>query len=147
MTLAGEDKAKVLYTLKDFPHAGYKSLYLEYLSAADPTEYSFATTFLHNFDHWERLCKCKWFLPYVTRWRKELELKIRSAALKRLMAEGKSDSKNAFQANKYLLEKGWIERNEKGRPSKDQIQQEAKRQAEDQKVLDADFIRIIGDKN
>lgn len=144
MTLAGEDKAKVKYTLKEFDHEGYPSLYKLYLAVGDPTEYQFATSYFHNFDHWERLTSTKWFAPLIAKWRKELELKIRSAALARLLAEGKSTSKNAFQANKYLLEKGWLEKDSKGRPSKDQVIAEAKRQAAETKVLDEDFLRIVG---
>lgn len=129
--MTGADKSTVIYTLKDEEHEGFPSLREAYLSCEDPTEYIFANDYLGGWSHWEKLLKCTWFKPYIKRWRHELELKIKSDALRRIKAESKTDSKNAFTANRFLLEKGWTEKNTKGRPSKDDIKKAAIEKAEE----------------
>lgn len=140
----GPDKSTVIYTLKDQDHQGYPSLYRLYMETNDPTEWKFATTYLDSWEHWEMLCQCTWFKPYLNRWRKELELRMKSHALARIMAEAKTTSKESFTANKYILEKGWEPKlmNTKGRPSKEQIAQAANDIAISNKQLEEDFERI-----
>lgn len=145
-TLGGEDKRKVLYTLKDQDHEGFPSLYRLYMAEADPTEYIFATKYFDSYDHWKNLSGRPWFKEIVARWREELDVKIRAEALKRIIGESKSASKNAFTANKYLLEKGWIHEG-KGRPSKEQIQAAAKEEAQKSITLEEDFLRVVGNGN
>src|SRR3990167_1337022 len=74
----GADKSSVIYTLKDQDHEGFPSLYRLYIEMEDILEYEFANKYLDNWSHWEWLTQAGWFKPYVLRWRKELELKIRS---------------------------------------------------------------------
>lgn len=139
------DKTQVVYTLKERDHAGFPSLYLAYMSANDPTEYSFATTYLDGWTHWERLLKAGWFKGYVDAWRKELELRLRSEALIRIRASASSESKEAFQANKYLLNGQWKSRPEKrraGAPSKQEIREAANDAFSDHQTLQADLERI-----
>lgn len=142
------DKSYVVYTLKDWDHLGYPSLYLKYMETNDPTEYRFATTHLDGWEHWELLTKCAWFKPIVARWRRELELRMKSIALSRIMAEAKTSSKESFTANKYLLEKGWEpkESNKRGRPSKEEIKSQAQALVLEQTTIDDDFSRISIDK-
>lgn len=122
MTLA--DKPYVLYTLKDVDHEGYPSLYRLYMETDDPTEYEFANTYLDGWEHWEMLCATEWFKPYVTRWRKELDLRMKSKALKALKAEKDNlDSRTRITVNKYLLERGW-EPKENPKNSKTKASQE-----------------------
>jgi hypothetical protein len=144
------DKSTVIYTLKDWDHAVedvvYPSLYLKYLQANDPTEYRFATEYLEGWYHWEVLLSCSWFQPYVTRWRKELEVRMRSEALSRIIREAKTTSRDSFMANRYLLEKGWEpkeSKNGRGRPSKEEIQKAATDIVRaDNNLLD-DYKRIV----
>ena len=139
-------RGKVLYSLKDQDHEGYSSLYLKYLSIQDPTEYAFATECFESYEHWLILTKQEWFRPFLERFRRDLETRIRSKALKAIITESRSGSKNAFVANKYLLEKGWIEKekNTKGAPSKLDIQNAAKEIAESAKSNEEDYLRVIG---
>ena len=121
------DKSLVVYTLKDRDHEGYPSLYRLYIEGNDLTEYEFANTYLEGWAHWEALCSCTWFKPYLERWRRELLLKNKAQALKRIISESKSDSRNAFTANRFLVTSGWMDAEEKpkrGRPSKKEIEQE-----------------------
>lgn len=136
------DKSTVVYTLKDEDHQGYPSLYRLYLEMEDLLEYEFANTYLDGWSHWEMLTQCSWFKPYVTRWRKELELKIRSKALRNLREDAKSESRTANSSNRYLLERGWQEKATKGRPSKEDVKRAAREQADAQKTLESDFLRL-----
>ena len=120
------DKSTVLYTLKNEDHEGYPSLYRLYMETNDPTEFTFANEHLDGWAHWETLCECTWFKPYLDRWRKELSLRIKAEAIRRIALEAKSTSKNAFSANKFLVTEGWAVREEsptkRGRPSKKELE-------------------------
>ena len=102
-----DNQENVYYTLKDHHQRNelgeieYLSLHQLFLEHEDPLEYSFAETYLFSFDHWQTLCRCSWFKPFLDRWRFELELKIRSEALKRVLGESKTNGKNAFMATRY----------------------------------------------
>lgn len=142
------DKTGVVYTLKPQDHAGYPSLYRLFLESDDVTEYSFAVNYLDGWDHWERLCKCTWFKPFVAAWRKELEIRTRSRALKALADIANDPSKKeSFQANKFLVTGSWKTPEEskgRGRPSKDEIKSEAERIARDSRDVDDDMARVTG---
>jgi hypothetical protein len=81
--------------------------------------------------------------PYIARWREELDIKLRSEALNRIVTESKSGSKSSFMANKFLLEKGWAAKDKKGRPSKDQVLSAAKELAKDNEVTNEDYLRVV----
>jgi hypothetical protein len=79
------------------------------MEEGDLTEYIFANKYLEDWNHWQRLCNCNWFKKdYLPRWRKELELKVKAEALNNIRFESRSNSKNAFAANKYLFERGVV---------------------------------------
>lgn len=144
------DKSTVVYSLKDRDHTvdgvTYPSLFQKYLEANDPTEYRFATQYLDGLYHWEVLCECTWFKPYLERWRHELSLRMKSEALARIMKEAKTTSKDSFMANRYLLEKLWEPHGDpkakRGRPSKDEIQKAATDIARAENNILDDFKRI-----
>ena len=101
------DKSNVLYTLKDEDHTyngiTYPSLYKLYMASEDPTEYDFFTQYLDGLEHWERLCASPWFKEYVARWRREHELRLKSRALKRVMASAKAPAKDRdWETNRTL---------------------------------------------
>jgi hypothetical protein len=146
-----DGRENVPYTLKDQDHSyngkDYISLYRLYMEANDPTEYTFAINHLDGWEHWEMLKKCTWFTPYADRWARELEIRTRSQALHRLRAEAQSNSKNAFAANKLLLEKGWVEKtpgvkSTVGRPTKAAIKAEADRIFIAHQTAQSDLERI-----
>jgi hypothetical protein len=129
------------YTLKDEDYAGYPSLYRLYIDTEDPTEYTFANTHLSGWEHWEMLCKCKWFQKYLERWRKELELKIKSKAIAKLRELSDDGGPQALQAAKLLLDYDkHLEKKTKnrvGRPTKE-------KDASPVFDLDDAFKRVIG---
>lgn len=140
------DKSSVLYTLKDRPWAGYPSLYQLYMGKEDMFEFDFANEYFEGYDHWQLIAQAKWFEEYVSRWRHELALKVQSQALVRLINDSKSGSRSSAASNKYLLDKGWLsdvtKKSARGRPSKDEVRAEARRQAELTKQIDDDFTRL-----
>lgn len=138
------DKSTVVYTLKDVDHEGYPSLYRLYMELDDPTEWKVSQELTDGWEHWEMLCNCTWFKPYVERWRKELYLRMQSQALHRIKTEAKTGSKESFGANKYLLEKGWEPKatNGRGRPSKEEIAKQAHEIARTDSQLSEDFKRL-----
>jgi len=135
------------YTLKDSDHTvdgiTYPSLFKYYMDMGDQTEYTFATTYLEGWNHWEKLCRCEWFVPYISRWRKELHLRTVSEALLVIKNEAKDkQSKNQFQANKILIDRSWEaaipqskQASKRGRPSKDDITAEIKQAAEEESLI------------
>ena len=140
------DKSTVVYTLKEKDHEGYPSLYRLYMECRDPTEHRFASKYLDNWSHWLELCECNWFKPFIEAWRKELMTSIQSEALVNIFEEAiQPMGKNVFAANKYLLEGGWIpkETNSKGRPSKQQIKDEAIRMAREHDRVSEDAERLL----
>ena len=144
MTLA--DKSTVLYTLKDSDHQGYPSLRRLYLECDDPTEYEFITKYLESQAHFEDLCRCEWFKPHISRWRKESELKLKSEALARIRQAAKAGGKEVLALNRYLCEKGWEPKEgqtRKGRPTKAQILQQANDIATANASVSDDFERLM----
>jgi hypothetical protein len=135
-----------IYSLKQEDHLVNNKLYLSfhrlYLELEDITEYEFAKKYLHSYEHWEMLCKCNWFKPHLALMRRELDLKLRAKALRKIQSLAKSNDKDSFAANKYLLEKNWEPKAEKGRPSKEAIREAAKAQADEETRMNTDFERI-----
>lgn len=141
------DKSTAVYTLKENDHNGYPSLYKGYMDANDPTEYRFALQYLDGWQHWETLCDCSWFKPYLSRWRRELELRTRSEALLRVReVAANTTAKDSLTANRFLLQGGWKEAptTKRGAPTKQQIKDAAHNIASTDKSLEDDFNRISG---
>ena len=115
----------------------------------DLEEYTFATTYLQDWQHWEALCNSKRFTPEITQWRFELTKKLNSRALMHLKKLALDpDDKNFVQANRILLSKtediktnNAQEQAEKvskgpGRPSKPKNSYE--------EAVEEDYNRLIG---
>lgn len=146
----GADKSGVLYTLKSHDHEGFPSLYRLYMEHDDPTEYSFAITCFDGWDHWEQLTKMGWFKPYLEKWRKELEIRVRSQALLQIRAKASTSDKEAYQAQKFLVSAGWKPsdaRKGAGRPSKEEVAKAAENIAREGRDLEEEFNRVVGTVN
>lgn len=141
------NKDYLLYTLKSEDHLGYKSLKRLYLedSIIDPTEYSFSVNHLGGWDHWQELQRAEWMIPYVESWRQERDATIKSETIKRLMVIARGTGRDAYQANKLLLQEEWKEQKKKedvGRPSNKKIKEEAVRLVKEVKMYSDDLERI-----
>lgn len=134
-----------VFTLKDddYEYNGklYPSLKKLYLEMEDIGEYEFATTHLLGWAHWQRMCDNKQLRKHIDEWREELELKLRSRAIKAM--KDKIASEQGINAAKWIADKGWAKKGV-GRPNK----QEEEREKRLQEKLDIDWAddlsRITG---
>lgn len=126
----------------DFKYKGttYPSLKKLYLAHEDPTEYDFACTYLLGWEHWQRICRNKRFGEMVKGWREELELKLRSQAVRDIIELSSGDK--GFQAAKWIADKGWDKRLA-GRPSKEDIDREVAMQTRISDEYNADVTRLF----
>lgn len=142
------DVSLVLYTLKDYDievdGRAIPSLSRLYIEAADVSEYDFALKYFGSWKHWKMISDANWFKEYITPMREELATKLMSLSVKRIAQLAEGDTRDAFQANRYLLDKGYIAKvGVKGRPSKEAIQREAEALFKEKDGFNDDFQRLI----
>lgn len=143
-------EADPIYTLKPFDVTvkgiTYPSLKQLYLAMEDLTEYDFAVKYLEGYEHWEAMAHSSFLKEHIEQWRKELILKLKSRALQGIIRDAVKDNK--YEANKFLVTNGWIDRTEdkkgRGRPSKQEVKEELLKQAEHEKDLQDDLDRLKG---
>ncbi len=132
------------------PKGKLPSLKKLYMEIADPTEYEFAMQAFGSWKHWLKIKSAKVIQPWIEDWPMELEVKIRSEGIRKVIQES-SSGKSTFNAAKYLANGEWNKASKRGRPSKEEIERERKIAAK----LDAEFsedaqrigLRVIkGDK-
>lgn len=116
------DKTHVVFVLADKDRHGMLSLHRLYMEIADPTEYEFAMQVFGSWKHWQLFTATKWFKPYLASWRMELEIKIRSDAIKQVIE--KSRSEKGSNDAKWLAEKKW--QIQRGRPTKEEVEWQRK---------------------
>ena len=135
------------WTLKERDHLvdgkTYRSMKRIYLEMEDVTEYEFAMATLGSFTHWETLCKSPWFKEHIDQWRKELNLKLKAKAMKSIIQSATTSENLSFQAMKYLADNQYLDKaSKRGRPSKEDIKAELKKEAEASRVFRDDAERI-----
>lgn len=134
--------SNAVYTLKDVDYTYKGKLYPSakrlYLELGDPTEYEFATKYFLGWDHWQRICANKLVSEHIMKWRDELEVKLRSQAVRMNIEAAKNGN---YQAAKWLADRGWLTR-AAGRPSKAEVAKELKVAADIQNEYGADVIRL-----
>jgi len=98
-----------------------------FIELEDMTEYKPALQLCGSWKEWERL-KNDWktFNSYIAEWKEELEIKLRSESVAKIIELSKGDDPKALQAAKFLSEGGWRKRSGSGRPSKAEKTKEAK---------------------
>jgi hypothetical protein len=130
-----------IFTLKDEDHTvngkTYMSMKQLYLSFDDPTEWEFVQSVLGNWRHWQKIMGNKRLREYIDQWRMELEIKLRSQAVRNMVKH----SKNRDGAAKWLAEGSW--KGKRGRPSKDEVERERKVQAGIEQDLDEHWARLV----
>lgn len=131
-----------IYTLKeiDHEHKGkvYPSLKRLFLEMGDPTEYEFATTYLLGWKHWQRMCDNKLLNTHFEEWRQELEIKLRSKAVKDMINAAKDGN---YSASKWLADRGWSNKGA-GRPTKADIEGTKKILARTNDEYSSDIVRL-----
>ncbi len=110
------DPSEAIFTLKSVDHEAHGKTYLSlqklYLSIcpSDPTEYEFSQVVFGSWDIWQTLSNSDYLKHHVARWRHEVEVRIKSEAIKSIAEEMKTGGRSSFSAAKLLLEKGWLEK-------------------------------------
>lgn len=124
------DENTAMYCIKDQQSEKngkvFKNLKELYMQCNDPTEYTFATTYLGGWQHWKAICNSPVLRHYIEQWREELEVKLRAQALCSIYEQATAD-KPSYQASKYIADREWIKR-PAGAPSKEEIQHEKNKQ-------------------
>ena len=114
-----------------------------FLKCDDSTEYTAALKLVGSWQEWLRLKKDSvWFRAKVRQWLEELEMKQRSESIQAIRKLAKSDKASAFQANKWMAEKGYDKTTERGRPSKAELAKEARELAREAGETKEEIARI-----
>lgn len=133
-----------IYTLKEFDHEYngkvYPSLKQLFLKTEDPTEYEFANKYLIGWQHWKRLNENKLLAKHFEEWREELELRLRSQAVRDMQNLCASESGN-YSAAKFLADRGW-EKRAAGRPSKAEKERHLRVEERINEEFSADIKRL-----
>lgn len=112
----------------------------------DPTGYKWAIQYLDSWPHFLVLMKCGWFKEAFDEWVAELEVKLRSESISKLRDIAASGTPQAVAAAKYLATLDYKKvGGSRGRPSKEELVGELKRQARHQQdsVDDAKRIGLV----
>ena len=110
-----------------------------YLMEEDIKEYNFATKYLAGWKHWKRLNNNKFLRKEFDEWRDELEYKLQSQAVQKIV--DLAEVEESFAAAKWLAEAGWNKRGV-GRPSKTDVEAILNREARSDEEFDQDFNRL-----
>ena len=105
-----DDRSRAIFTLRpdDLTLEDGRvlpSLYRLYMDMEDVNEFEFANRYFESHDHWEKVKKSPVVKPFYRQMRKDLLSKLRTQAYHRILDEAKNGGKNAYQANKFLVEK------------------------------------------
>lgn len=90
-----------------------------FIQEEDMTEYRPAMRLLGSWEDWKRI-KNNWpgFNDHLNAWKEELEIKLQSEALSKILSLRNSESDaQALTASKFIAEAGWNKRAGAGRPS------------------------------
>ena len=117
-----------VYSLKDYDHRGYPSMYRIYMDSA--TEYEAGIRLLGSWKHWKKLCRCQFFQTHLEEWREERQLREESMAKTALL--NSVEEGNVSAAKTILDEK---KKKVAGRPTSAAVQGELVRAAEEQHKL------------
>jgi len=110
-----------------------------YLSENDPTEYKFAIKILGSWDHWQKMTESPSLSLYINKWREELEIKIKSDAIRDIVEFSKADK--GFQAAKWLADGEWNKR-KAGRPTKAEVERNERIRTGIRDEIDEDEKRV-----
>ena len=118
----------------------YPSLKKIYLDIGDPTEYEFAVHVFGEWKIWKRVSANKDIKRYVDDWREELEVKIRSDAIRSLRDAAQTEGTRGIAAAKYVAERGWEK--VRGSRTKEASEQRTKIEKRISSVIDEDAERL-----
>lgn len=137
----GYNTEYAIYTLtdedKEYKGKTYPSLRRLYLECMDPTEYEFATKYLWGWNHWQRIAANNLMTEHINDWRMELEVKLRSMAVKSIVI----GALGSYNAAKWVADGSW--KQARGRPSKAELAKEKRLRERVAQEADEDGDRIV----
>lgn len=103
-----------------------------FIELEDLTEYDAAMELVGSWKEWNRLGR-DWpeFRNYIAQWKEELEVKLQSEAIKKVLRFSRGDDQKALTSAKFIATKDYNREAGKGRPSKAERRKEAKQLASD----------------
>jgi hypothetical protein len=114
----------VLSLFSEFSRTGFTplwSLYKDwkpiYLEAEDPTEYEAAMRLIGDYDHWLLIRNHTKIAPIIDKWALELEVKMRSDAVRKMIRHSASNQGTA--AAKWIAEGGFAMRDKRTKRGKE----------------------------
>lgn len=126
----GYDRDHAIYTLRESDHPdGYPSFSRLWIEIGDPEGYRQANELLGGWNHYKALLTSKWFSEYMEGVMEELEVKIRSEAILTMEMLKDKGGNGAMPAAKFLAEGKYKPARGRGRPSKAEVEIEARKQA------------------
>ena len=140
LELNDDKKFPSYYTLKDRDYKGHTSLRRMYMEMMDLEEYAFAQKAFGSWDHWQKMINNYWFKPIINEWRKELQLKLSSEQFAHIRTLAKRNDAIGLSAARALL--ALTAPKTRGRPSKQEIENEKRKQVVDYGDTEADAARL-----
>lgn len=115
-----------------------------FIECGDPTEYAAAHKLCGSWKEWERIKgDWKYFANVILpEWHEELEISLRSQAIKRLVSAAKSDDRDASAAAKWIAE-GRYKPKGVGRPNKDKIAAEERIRSRVKDEIEDEVSRVL----
>lgn len=123
---------------------GYIHARTSFLEFKDPTGVKWALKYLEGVHHLDRLRGTEWFSSHYDQWVGEVEQLLQSEALSLISAISKGNSPAAFQAAKFIAGKAWKGSKGRGRPSKQEVALQVKKEAERLSQEESDYQRVVG---
>ncbi len=130
---------------------GFINFGARYVALEDPTGYKVTQELLNGeYAHWVTLMEQKWFRDAKAVWDKELDAKLMARGLDSIMQIARGDDEEVkppvrLQAAKFLATRGYVlpeQKSNRGRPTKEEVEGELKREAGIQATLSEDLARI-----
>jgi len=115
-------------------------IYLELSTAPIDGEYEFAMAAFGSWKQWTRICENTQLRAYIDEWRDELEVKVRSKAIKSLVETAAEEGSKGTAAAKWVAGGQW--KTGKGRPTKAQVEHRKKIEAGIHSDTDEDAQRL-----
>ena len=131
-----------VFTLKEVDPDGLPSMRKHFILSEDPTGYTTAKELLGSWSHWQKIFANKRFKEELDAWQEELDVRLRSKAIKAIKDTALTEGSKGTTAAKYLAD-GAYRGTKRGRPSKEDVARETRIQAGLSRELAEDEERVL----
>ena len=133
----------VFYIGKEKSSEDYIALKEVYMAIEDPTEFEFAMKTFGSYRHWLHITELSWAKDYVSEWRHELAMKLKSKSIKdivNLAGDEFVKETTKFQAMKYLANSDYAEKTTATKAKQAKVKEAIRREGDDD--IASDFERL-----